>query len=50
MGYSKENRDEYWGEIKKIHKGTDKNDMIIWATDNNGQIAKREQCIDHPEE
>ena len=40
MGYRKQQREEYWKEIKNALQTINKKDIIIWATDNNGQIAK----------
>ena len=32
--------DAYWGEVKFILGQIPRNDIIIWTTGNNGQIAK----------
>ena len=50
MGYGKEDRDEYWKETKGILKQIKKDDILVWTTDNNGQIARKDQNNDHPEE
>ena len=41
MGYGRDERDGYWKLIKEIMTTTPQNDIIIWTTDNNGQIARR---------
>ena len=40
MGYGRNERDEYRRQIKQIATETPQNDIIIWTTDNNGQIAR----------
>merc|ERR1712112_541752 len=40
MNYGRKERDEYWEEIKHILAQIPKKDLIIWTTDNNGQIAR----------
>ena len=39
MSYGRKGRGEYWEEIKHILSNIPKNDLVIWAADNNGQIA-----------
>ena len=39
MGCNKGERTEYWKETNKTLERTNKNDCIIWCTDNNGQIS-----------
>ena len=41
MGYRRGESDNYWTKIKQNLTEIPQND-IIWATDNNGQIARRE--------
>ena len=50
MRYGRQERDEYWREIKYILDTIPKNDIIIWAADNNGQIAKPNNNNDRGEE
>ena len=50
MVYNQENRDEYWEEIKNILQNIWKKDMMIWTTDNNGQIARTDQNDNSPDE
>ena len=38
MGYNKGERTEYWKDIKNKLTNINKNDCILWCTDNNGQI------------
>ena len=40
MCYGRNERDAYWGDVKYILGKIPKNDFVIWATDNNGQIAR----------
>ena len=40
MGYGRSERGAYWSEIKFILGQIHRKDIIIWTTDNNGQIAK----------
>ena len=40
MGYARSERDAYWSEIKFILNKIPRKDIIIWTTDNNGQIAR----------
>ena len=40
MGYNRADRDEYWKLVKKIIQEIPENDLLIWTTDNNGQIAR----------
>ena len=40
MGYIREQREAYWKAIKNTLQTIIKKDILIWATDNNGQIAK----------
>ena len=40
MNYGRNGRDTYWREVKYILDQIPQNDIIIWATDNNGQIAR----------
>ena len=42
---TKGERNTYWGEIKTIIHNIPKNDLSIWATDNNGKIAKRDTTL-----
>ena len=50
MSYGRKERDAYWKEIKYILAQMPKNDLIIWATDNNGQIAQPTNSNDRGEE
>ena len=40
MGRKAETRKEYWNHIKQITHQIKKKDIVIWATDNNGQVSK----------
>ena len=42
MGYSRAERAEYWRQTKQILEEIPNNDLLIWTTDNNGEIAKPE--------
>ena len=35
-----ETRKAYWNHTKQITQQTKKKDIVIWATDNNGQVSK----------
>jgi len=43
MGYSRAERDEYWRQTKQILQEIPQNDLLIWAADNNGKIARTDQ-------
>jgi len=40
MSSAVEARGDYWGHIKQIMQKIKKKDIVIWATDNNGQVGK----------
>ena len=42
MGYSRAERAEYWRQTKHILSDIPPKDLLIWTTDNNGQIARPE--------
>ena len=40
MGYDKDEHIQYWGNIGEILQNRNQKQCTIWATDNNGQIAR----------
>ena len=40
MGYKLGERAKYWEEIIGVMKQLNKNDCVIWCTDNNGEIGR----------
>ena len=46
MRYATETRGEYWNQIKKILYQAKKEDIVIWETDNNGQINRNPENDD----
>ena len=49
MGYRRKDRDEYWSIIKKVMGETPENDLVVWTTDNNGQIARTKTTSEEEE-
>ena len=42
-GRAEEDRNQHWGEVKEILNKTCKRHMVIWRTDENGQIGRDEE-------
>ena len=40
MGYIQTEIRQYWKDIKDVLNNVNNKQCLIWATDNNGQIAK----------
>ena len=46
MGYCRNELDKYWTDVKNILQNVNTKQCLIWATDNNGQIAAEQNRME----